>query len=287
MDSVDRELEAAISVLAGRALLERACDVLRPQRIVPVVLKGALISAMSEGSGQAPRPMLDVDVLVTAGERATAERALVAAGLEVMARTASATTLRAHDLRLDLDLHSELIEPELFRIDAARIIERSSEDHALFGFAVRVPERTDLYAHLVAHFARTRSNARDRRRLGDLAVVARVLPMAPSALAAHLVALGLGRAARYVLTLASRAGDSFAHAVLTELPHDVVGDALALAAERWLSRFSGASPFAIPALHALNRTLPGGARSLAAHALRGARSRARGVLEGATERRSS
>jgi hypothetical protein len=229
--------------------------------------------------------MLDVDVLVRSFERERAERILTAAGLEVVARTSTATTLRDRELGLDLDLHSGLVEPELFRIDADAIVDRSSEDRALFGFLVRVPERKDLYAHLVAHFARGRSNANDRRRLRDFALVARALPMGAEELAAHLTDLGLGRAARYALALAAREGDPFARAVLDALPSDPVGEGLSRVSRRWLSRYAGSSPLAVPALHLLNTTLPAGARSLLTHGLRGASSRARRMLERPPQRR--
>jgi hypothetical protein len=279
-----RELEAAASVLAGRALLEATCRTLAAEGIVPVALKGVVLSALAEGSGAAPRRMVDVDVLVRERERPTAERLLVAAGLEVVARTSNATTLRDHALGLDLDLHARLVEPELFALDADGVIDRALEDRALFGFLVRVPERKDLYAHLVAHFARGRSNARDRRRVRDFATVADALPMSADTLAAHLVALGLARAARHALGIAA-VEDPFARAVLAALPPDPLGDRLARVSGAWLTRFAGASPLAVPALHVLNTTLPAGARSLALHALRGAASRSARMLERARQRR--
>ena len=196
MPSAAQELEAAASVLAGRALLARACRVLATVDIVPLVLKGVLLSALTEGSGAPPRPMIDVDILVPRDDHARATAVLAADGLEIVGRTSTATTLRDAGLGLDLDLHARLVEPELFHLDAVALFARSLEDRDLFGFSVRVPERKDLYAHLVAHFARGRSNARDRRRLGDFGIVARVLPMNASALAAHLHGLGLGRATR-------------------------------------------------------------------------------------------
>lgn len=261
--------DAAMTVLAGRALLARAASALGAEGIVPLVLKGVLISALSEGWGLPPRTMVDVDLLVRPADRARAEGALAAMGLERVARITTATTFHDHRTGLAIDLHAHLVEPELFRFDSEGVIARSHEDRALFGFLVRVPDRADLYAHLVAHFARNRSNAEDTRRLADFAVVARALPLDARSLAEHLRRCGLARAARYALPLAARRGDAFAAEVLRELPPDLLGDAIARGAERWLARFPESSPLAIPALHALNASIPRGARSLTLHAARG------------------
>jgi hypothetical protein len=259
--------EAAMRVVAGRALLSRVARALAGEDVVPLVLKGVLLSALTEGARAPARTMVDVDVLVRPRERERSVRALAAIGLTTFARTRVSTSMHDARTKLELDLHAHLCEPELFRLDTDAIVDRSIEDTALFGFRVRVPERHDLYAHLVAHFVRNRSNARDVRRLNDLAVVARALPMEPRELASHLARSGLGRAARYVLALAARQGDRFAAAVLRELPRDATGVLLARAARPWLKRFSEESPLAIPALHALNSSLPAGARSFGLHAL--------------------
>lgn len=279
MSAADFEIQAASRVLAGRALLVRAASALEGRRIVPLVLKGVLISALTEGSGAAPRTMLDVDVLVDPRDRRVAERDLVAAGLEVVARAPFATTLRDRSLGIDLDLHERLVEPELFRLDPVVMLARSTENVSIFGVGVRVPDRYDLYAHLIAHFARNRSNARDRRRLRDLGIVAMALPMDPERAARHVMDLGLGRAARYVLPLADARGDAFARSVLRLLSADPTGDLLARGAGMWLSHFAGNTPLAIPALHALNHSVPAGARSLTMHAVRAGTSRARGIFQ--------
>src|SRR5690606_14934532 len=145
------------------ALLAGATDALVGVGVVPVVLKGVVLSALSEGWGEPPRAMLDVDVLVHPGERRRAERALTAAGLELLGRTPIASTLRSSQLGLDLDLHERLVEPRLFRLDPDELLSRAVDATALFGHPARMLERHDLYAHLVAHFVRNRSNSRDTR----------------------------------------------------------------------------------------------------------------------------
>jgi hypothetical protein len=258
----DHDLSAAVSVVAGRELLRRVVTLLAPTPVV--ALKGVVISALTEGTGTTPRRMIDVDVLIPESTRDEAERRLRAAGFKTLCRNATATTLRPADLPLDLDLHVRLTQPGLFALDEAAIIERSQELPAVFACAARVPNRHDLYAHLVAHFVRNRSNAHDRRRLNDLAVVAHQLPMDASQVATHLHHSGLARAARYVLRLAAP-HDAFARDVLAQLPPDVVGDVVTSFATRWLEVRAGNAKLAIPATHLLNYSLGAGARSFSSH----------------------
>jgi hypothetical protein len=280
----DRELRAVQSVLAGRALLLRAVAVLGAHGVVPAVLKGVLVSALAERWAAPPRRMNDVDILVAPRERTRAEHALIGAGLVEIARTRTATTLRDHDLRIDLDVHAHLVEPELYRFDTDDLLRRSTLDRALFGAEVRVLDPHDTYAHLVAHFARGRGNACDARRLGDLATVSRAYALGAAPVAAVLTGHGLARAARYALGLAARRGDRFAGEVVRALPPDPLGHLIVRGAESWLERFPGASVWAAPVPHLLNEDLPAGVRSLTMHALAGARSRARRVLERRAER---
>lgn len=277
----DDDLEAAQRIALGRAVLARTADVLGRVGVVPVALKGVVLSSLAEDlSPPAPaRPMADVDVLVAPGERARAERALDRAGFARVWRTRVATTLRDPELGMDLDLHERLVEPELFRLDVTGLLERALRDDARFGFPVRVLERHDLYAHLVAHFVRNRSNARDLRHVADLALVARALPMESAALAAHLDRTGLARAGRYALGIAAEAGDGFAAEVVARLPPDPRGEILVRGARRWLARFEGNDPRATPAVHALNATIPRGASSLVTHAALGVTSRARRMFQ--------
>lgn len=258
----DHDLTAAVSVVAGRELLRRVVTLLAPTPVV--ALKGVVVSALTEGTGTAPRRMIDVDVLIPESTRDEAEGRLGAAGFQTLSRDPVATTLRHVDLPLDLDLHVRLTQPGLFALDEAAIIERSQELPDVFAFAARVPDRHDLYAHLVAHFVRNRSNGSDRRRLNDLAVVAHQLPMDASRVATHLHQTGLARAARYALRLAAPQ-DSFARDVLARLPPDVVGDLVARVATRWLEVRAGNAKLAIPATHLLNYSLGAGARSFASH----------------------
>lgn len=263
IDRTDLGLGHAMRVLAGRALLQRTSLALSP---IPVVaLKGVVISALTEGSGDPPRHMSDVDILIPAGARADAERRIAALGMTKIASTSVATTFRDAELDIDLDLHVRLSEPGLFSQEEQSVLSRACPGIELFGFDVSIPDRHDLYAHLVAHFVRNRSNASDTRRVRDFLTVARYLPMRPPVLAERLSAVGLARAARLVLPLVAERGDEFAARVLKELPYDPAGARIARFARIWLQFAAGNDPIAAPIPHLLNHSLPAGAASFARH----------------------
>jgi hypothetical protein len=267
LDAEDARRNAAVVELAGRALLRRVATALATERIVPVVLKGVLLSSLASEWGGVPRPMVDVDLLVASAERRGAERILSNLGLRRWARTRIATSFHDAATDLGLDLHVDLAEPGLFRLDASGVIARSSIDTARYGVAVRVPHPHDLYAHLIAHFVRARSDARDGRHLDDFAIVARARAMSPELLASHLEATGVARAARYVLPLAVARGDAFAASVVGALPRDPVGDLLAAVVAPFVAAIPEGSRLGVPAEHALNESLTRGARSFTRHAL--------------------
>lgn len=277
----DPDFEAALDVLGGRQLLEIVATCLASAGIPVVALKGVVLSALAERLVPAPpvRPMRDLDVLVPGAQRRRAEDALGRDGFIVVARTRIATTLRHPAHALDVDLHEALCEPELFRIDLPALFARTVAAEDLLGVRVRVLAPLDAYAHLVVHFVRGRSNAWDVRHVTDFATLARAQPLAATDQARHLDALGLGRAARYVLDLAGRTGDAHATAVRAALAPDPAGDVAARLAGRWLARRAGRSPAAVPALHLLNDRASRGARSLLAHVRHGLGSAARRVLE--------
>lgn len=276
----DPDLGAALDVLAGRALLAEVVEAVGHD--VPVVaLKGVVLSALGERQSPpaAPRFMRDLDVLVEPAARDRVEARLAARGFRVVARTPVATTLRHPDHALDLDLHVALAEHDLFRVEVAGLLARSVPARDLLGVDARRLAPADAYAHLVVHFVRGRSNARDTRHVADFARLARAEPVPPAVQASHLDALGLGRAGRYALGVAAASGDAHAAAVLAALAPDPAGELAASIAARWLARAAGSSPAAVPAVHLLNDRTRRGARSLATHVARGASALARRVLE--------
>jgi hypothetical protein len=280
----DAEWEAAGRILAGRDLLSRAAELLSPRGITVCALKGVLISALAEARGEAPRPMLDVDVLIPEARRAEAERVLTRVGMRTMARSATATTLRDPVTGMDLDLHVRLVEPGLFALEERGFLSRSVPSAPWLDGPMRMPAPSDLYAHLIAHFVRNRSNAHDLRRLHDLVVVAETFDLEPRALASHLERLGLARAARYTLGLAARAGDERAGQVRGALSHDALGDVCAGAIEAWLKHRDGPSFWAVPAPYVLDSSLASGALGLGRHLAVGTALRGRRMLERATKR---
>lgn len=280
----ERAWLAAQQILAGRAALLRVAATLAPLGIVPLVLKGVLLSAIAESSERAPRPMSDLDVLVPKPRHDEAMHALLAAGLERRALTHRAVTLLDREHGIDVDLHSELLEPHLFRLDARAMLARTTRDETLFGVAVLRPHPVDLYAHLVGHFVNSRADARDRRHLADFELCSTLLALDADEVAARLDELGLARAARYVLGLASRRGDTFAARVTEALPPDAIGAWTARTAERWLARAAGNDLAAAPVPHLLNHSLAAGAVSLGSHVKRALAWRGRAMLERALHR---
>ena len=260
----EKELAAAFRIVAGRAILRSAVQAWKDLGIVPVVLKGILLSALAEGTGRPPRPMSDVDVLVPGPARAAARAALLGRGWTHRAQVETADTLTDPALGFDLDLHSELSDAFLFRFSGGDVIARSRVDTALFGFPVRRPADEDVYAHLVVHFVRNRSNAQDRRHVADFALAADLLGLEADRVAAHLLKTGLARAARYALSLAVHAGDTFAARVIEALPFDPMGAVLSRGAEQWLRRYAGNDTRAAPVPHLLNASLIRGCLSFGA-----------------------
>jgi hypothetical protein len=250
-----------MAVLAGRALLGRVASEVFP---VPVVaLKGVVVSALAEGSRIEPRPMVDVDVLIPTNSRTAVEHRIEHLGLRLLGRTSGASTYRDDALGIDLDVHVRLCERGLFRFDEDRIIERATVGTS-WGLDSLVPERHDLYAHLIAHFVRNRSTPSDLRRMQDFGIVAECLPMKPRRLADHLDTNGLGRAARLVLPWV---GDALARETLAALPADPVGVALSRLADGWLRWANLNDPRAFPVPHALNHSLLAASRSATLHAV--------------------
>ncbi|MEM1414431.1 MAG: nucleotidyltransferase family protein, partial [Myxococcota bacterium] len=203
---MSREVQVAMNVLAARELLARAASTLADARVPMLALKGVVTMALAERLGEPLRRMVDVDVLVPRADRRKAEAALEACGFALRSVAWGATTFSDPESALELDLHVALSDPGLFHIDEDALFERAEPFDALPPHA-RVPERHDFYAHLVAHFVRNRSDARDRRRVRDFRIVATAWPLEPARLARRLERFGLGRAARFALPVAAAAGD--------------------------------------------------------------------------------
>ena len=229
-------------------------------------LKGVLLVALGVRQA-ADRPMIDVDVLVDPSRARAVVSAARAHGWDVPAGNDWSCALVHPAIRsMSIDLHRTLFPRHFFAMDTEGVFRRGRADDKLFGRDVVIMSAVDLYAHLVGHFVKGRADRRDALHLRDFSAVGRWSGVTPDVCAAHLVRVGLARAARYALPLADQLErDEYARAVLAALPRDRRGAVLAHFADAMLSRVPPRSQAGIPFVHALNRNLWSGTRSLVAH----------------------
>jgi hypothetical protein len=264
--AVDR-LAAA---LVARRDLTQALSVLERAGLVAMPLKGVLLQhTVYADPGE--RLLSDADLLAPPGRFTPARQALLAAGYVPMGPEGrGGVALRHPEASLEIDLHRRLFSPGLYRLPATEVFERGRLDEALFGAPVILPAPLDLYAQLVGNFAKGRHGPDDAPQVRDFAAVARHHRLTAAAVARHLDAHGLARAARYALRTAALSGDRFARRVLTHLAPDLVGDVAATVARRLTGRYGKGRGSAL-APHLVNRTLREGAVSAIAHVAIGAR----------------
>ena len=268
---------AGALITAGAAV--RALDGVAP--VAP--LKGALIE-LTAAPGRLARAA-DVDLLVPEDRFDDAERALWEAGFRRVARDRDdrARTFGG-PFPVAVDLHRRLFKRGLFRMPTSDLFRRAREDRTHFsGSPVHLLDPRDAYAHAVGHAAGAPTVGSVATLPGDLAALVRHHRLQPTAVASHLRALGLRRAARFAL---GGLADDFSRAVLRALPMDPVG-ALVSGVIRWRvgdpsdprARVGAGPGLAIRralAVHALNDTLPRAALSVAAHLVQGAHQRIAG-----------
>jgi len=220
-------------------------------------LKGVLMDAL-EPSMIGTRYLGDIDVLVN--RYSTALAALHRAGWRRVGRAAHATTFVAAESSLHLDVHREVTSTVAYGLTAKDLFERGTANTCGFGAPIVVPDPLDEFAHLVAHFVQGRHTRADQRHASDFARVARRAALDPLAVARHLDALGLGRAARYAL---SAADDGFSRSVLGALAPDPMGAILARVGGAGLARYPRSATLGAFFPPLLARSLPRGAAMLA------------------------
>jgi len=245
----------------------RVTHALRPAGITPLVLKGVWLQACIYEQHE-PRVITDVDLLVSEREFERAISALTRAGWRRRSGNAYELSLDHAELQLPIDLHRRLFTRGAFRLSTDAVLERSRVDHAAFGVAVRLPDPRDALAHLIGHFIKSRLRADDSDRLRDFVAIARRKPFEAADGARHLHAVGMARAARYVLHhLAHAEHDGFYRGLLDALPRDLLAKPFVQLAGAVASSSSAAGVVgAIPGF-LLDRSLMAGARALVLRAL--------------------
>ncbi len=253
---------AFVSLVVGRELLRRAASVLGDARIPVLPLKGIWLQAFAYAAHE-PRTITDVDVLVPEDAFDSAIRALERAGFRRRSSNVSETSLSHPEFGLPLDLHRRLFTRGAFRMSTADVMARSTRDGAVFGVELNLPDPRDVFAHLIGHFVKSRTRLDDHERTRDFVAMADRCALDPEACARHLHAVGLARAARYVLhDVHAHARHPFFRTLLLTLPSDPLGERIAR-----FARVIGRAEVARPALmtlagFALDASLAAGARAL-------------------------
>lgn len=247
--------------------------------VVTMPLKGVLMLARWPAL-RGRRDLVDVDLLVRADDVGTVAEVLRARGFEVTVRSSASHTLSSDASPLTIDLHYHLFPHGLFQVPTDEVFARAELDAELFAAPVARMSNEDLLAHLIGHFVKGRGVFASDKSLDDIRWLLEqgvLRAEAAGASGAHLRALGLQRAAGYVLLQESFRTDPFVAAVLRSLDLTPM-DHMVIAAARLDTRLHGHEPrWWTP--HLLDRSLFAGSRSFAAHAEEGVGRLARHWLE--------
>ena len=247
----------------AHGLCRWACGVLGSAGVMAAPLKGVLLNATIYAD-RAPTRVGDVDMLVSPAAFDAAQKALQDAGAQRIQLQVHASTWYVEGFPILLDLHRHLVAPSWFAFRTDEILARASLRADMFAPSkVLALDAYDVYAHLIADFAKSRRGAMYIERLRDLRLWPAWHRLDPSVAGSVIAANGLGRAARYVLDVAACSeGDGFARAVLDGLPGDPVGSVLAALARRGMQWQPDGAARTVVLGHLLNRSLPAGGESL-------------------------
>jgi hypothetical protein len=246
---------AVLLDLAYRELVLRTAGPLAVAGIPLMPLKGVLFAYwLYENPGE--RLGGDVDLLVPADHFDRAIGALLDKGftLDEGWTNPHERTLLAPGLGVEIDLHRGLFQPGRYRIRTADLFERGRSDRSLFGIPITLPDPLDAFAHVVGHEAGDRAPGLAPRKRRDLDRLTARFALHPRRVAAHLEAMGLARAARYVLGAES--------GVVRALRPDPFGERLVALVRAAGRRFPGHTLPSRLAGHLLNASLPRAAAAL-------------------------
>ena len=266
----DRLRSAVVGELALR-LANQVIEAGAAHGIVFMPLKGVLLLARWPAL-RGRRTLVDVDLLVRASDEATAVRVLRELGFDATVGSSAGMAFANEAWPLSIDLHRELFPHGLFRASTDGVFSRAELDRSLFSGPVARMSNEDLFAHLIGHFVKGRGRFAEDKSLDDLQWLLKqgVFRLEDAArLGAHLRALGLQRAAAYVLADESFGDDPIAVATLRALELSRA-DRIVIAAARSDMRWNRDAPrWWTP--HLLDRSLVAGSGSLLWHAAEGLR----------------
>jgi hypothetical protein len=269
-DVPDRHGVAVVGELALR-LTNQVVEACAERGIVLMPLKGALlISRWPVLRGQ--RDLVDIDLLVRPADFQTVTQVLCTVGFVPTVRSSSGATFVSDAWPLSVDVHHRLFPHGLFRMSTDGVFSRAELDDSLFATPIARMSDEDVFAHLIGHFVKGRGTFHRDKSLDDIRWLLDrgVFRLEDAAsLGAHLRALGLQRAAGYLLSHESLRAEPTARAALRSLGLTGVDRVSIAMARMGTSSNRGTPRWWTP--HLLDQSLVAGARSLIAHADEGRR----------------
>ncbi len=258
-----RQLRIAVVGEVAMRLANVVIEACADRGITLMPLKGALLlSRWPQLLGK--RDLVDVDFLARSSDFDGVANVLGRLGFEANIRSTAGSTFASDSWPLSIDLHRKLFPHGLFAMTAEGVFSRAQVDASLFLAPVARMSDEDLFAHLIGHFVKGRGHFDDATSLVDFRwLCRRGLWQDPISIGRHLRALGLQRAAGFVLGHPSLRGEASVDPVLCSLDLSPVDRATIDIARFGTDANRGVPPRWVP--HLLDRSLAAGSRSFLAH----------------------
>ena len=261
----DRLRTALVGEMA-LSLANQVFEACAERGIVLMPLKGVLLLAQWPAL-RGRRDLVDIDLLVRSSDLEALTLVLHGLGFEATVSSSAGSTFSSDSWPLSIDVHHVLFPHGLFRMPTGGVFSRAEMDASLFAAPVARMSDEDVFAHLIGHFVKGRGTFHRDTSLDDIRWLLgeRVYRLEDAdALGSHVRALGLQRAAGYLLGHESFRDEPVACAGVRALELSP-WDRMAIAVARLDTRVNAGSPrWWTP--HLLDRSFVAGSRSLVAHA---------------------
>ncbi len=266
-DRLRTELVGEVALSLANQVIEACAE----RGIVLMPLKGVLLLGRWPAL-RGRRDLVDIDLLVRGSDIEAVSLVLDALGFEATVCSSAGRTFVSDAWPLSIDMHHHLFPHGLFRMSTDGVFSRAELDASLFAAPVARMSDENVLAHLIGHFVKGRGTFRQDTSLDDIRWLLREglyrLEDA-GALGSHFRALGLQRAAGYVLGHGSFRNEPIACAAVRSLELSR-WDRMAIAVARLDTNANAGLPrWWTP--HLLDRSFVAGSRSLFAHADEAAR----------------
>ena len=234
--------------------------------VVLMPLKGLLLLGRWP-SLRGRRDLVDIDVLVRSSDVEVVARVLRTLGFEETVRSSAGGTFSSDAWPLSIDIHRRLFPHGLFHVSSDGVFCRARRDESLFAGAVARMSDDDLFAHLIGHFVKGRGTFLQDTSLDDVRWLLKQSCFQledAERMGAHFRALGLHRAAGYVLAHESFRNEPVASAVVRSLRLSRADRTTIALARLGTGVRRGSPPWWTP--HLLDGSLIAGAHSILNHA---------------------